>query len=190
VENVERIIGPRLQGMVVTDQWAADRAMIELDGTPQKSGLGGNATTAASLAVAKAGALSAGLEVFRYLAGRGPPPCRDVPNLLSGSPTAGNELDFEDYLIVPFGFPTAAESLRAGTEVFHVLHERLRARFGLIPQITALAPPLRTSEEALDCLVQAIGEAGYEGRIGLGIDAPSGNFTTRPPADTFCRREN
>ncbi len=177
VENVERIIGPRLQGVVVTDQWAADRAMIELDGTPQKSRLGGNAITAASLAVAKAGARSAGLEVYRYLggarAGSLPVMC---PNLISGSPTAGNDLDFEDYLIVPFGFPSVAESLRAGTEVFHALHEKLRSRFGLIPQITALAPPLQTSEEALDCLVQAIGEAGYEGQIGLGIDAAIGQL--------------
>jgi enolase len=191
VENVERAIGPRLQGMVVADQWAVDQAMIELDGTPLKSRLGGNAITAVSLAVAKAGAASAGLEVFRYLggarAGALPVMC---PNLLSGSPTAGNALDFEDYLIVPFGFSSVAESLRAGTEVFYALHERLRSRFGLIPQITALAPPLETSEEALDCLVQAIGEAGYAGRIGLGIDAAAGQLYDESTGRYALRRGN
>jgi enolase len=177
VENAERVIGPRLLGMEVTDQWGVDRAMIELDGTPQKSRLGGNTLTAVSLAVAKAGAAALGLEVYRYLGGvRAAAIPVMCPNLVSGSPTAGNELDFEDYLIVPFGFSSLAESLRAGVEVFHTLHEILRSRFGLIPQITALAPPLRTSQEALDLIMQAIGKAGYEGRIGLGIDAAIGQL--------------
>jgi enolase len=151
--------------------------LIELDATPQKSRLGGNATTAVSLAVAKAGAASLGLEVYRYLGGvRAASLPVMCPNMLSGSPTAGNQLDFEDYLLVPFGFPSAAESLRAGVEIFHVLHEALKLRFGLIPQITALAPPLETSDDALEMIVQAIDRAGYAGRVGLGIDAAIGQL--------------
>jgi enolase len=126
VQQIERTIAPRLVGMDVTDQWGIDRAMIELDGTPQKSRLGGNALTAVSLAAAKAGATALGIEVFRYLGGTRattiPVMC---PNLISGSPTAGNALDFEDYLIVPFGFSSVAESLRASVEVFHTLHDLL-----------------------------------------------------------------
>jgi len=177
VENVERLIGPRLRGMPVTDQRAVDSALIELDATSQKSKLGGNATTAVSLAVAKAGAATLGLEVYRYLGGvRAASLPVMCPNMLSGSPTAGNQLDFEDYLLVPFGFPSVAESLRAGVEIFHVLHEALKSRFGLIPQITALAPPVETSDEALEMIVQAIDRAGYAGRVGLGIDAAIGQL--------------
>jgi enolase len=121
--------------------------------------------------------MTLGLEVYRYLGGvRAASIPVMCPNLMSGSPTAGNELDFEDYLIVPFGFPTVADSLRAGVEVFHTLHDMLKARFGLIPQITALAPPLASSQEALDLIVQAIDRAGYAGRIGLGIDAAIGQL--------------
>jgi enolase len=177
VEQIKRTIAPRLVGMDVTDQWGIDQAMIELDGTPQKSRLGGNALTAVSLAAAKAGATSLGLEVFRYLGGTRataiPVMC---PNLISGSPTAGNALDFEDYLIVPFGFSSVAESLCASVEVFHTLHDLLKARYGLIAQITALAPPVETSEAAMQFMMEAIDRAGYAGRIGLGIDAAIGQL--------------
>jgi enolase len=98
------------------------------------------------------------------------------PNTLSGSKTAGNELDFEDYIIVPFGFSTLREALFAGVEVFHTLHHTLREKFGLIPQITALAPPLKTTEEALDFITQAIAQCGHEGKIGIGIDVAADHF--------------
>lgn len=177
VANIETEIAPRLAGMAVTDQWGVDRAMVELDGTPQLGRLGGNAITAVSLAVARAGAGACRTEVYRYLGGqrasRIPVVC---PNLISGSPTAGNPLDFEDFLVVPFGFPCLAEALRAGVEVFHILHGNFKARFGPIAQITALAPPLQTNEEALDALLLAIRQAGYEGRIGVGIDAAVGQL--------------
>lgn len=177
VENVERVIAPALAGLEVTDQALVDQRLLEVDGTPDKSHLGGNAITAVSLAAARAGAQSLGLELYRYLGGvraTGIPVM--CPNMLSGSKTAGNELDFEDYLLVPYGFGSIEEALRAGVEVFHRLHRNLERRFGLIAQITALAPPMQTSEEAFDMILEAVEQAGYTGRMGLGIDVAAGNF--------------
>jgi enolase len=175
--NVEQEIAPALLGKDIHRQGDLDALLIDLDGTKQKSRLGGNALTATSLALAKAGAASLGLEVWQYLGGTR---AETVPvfclNMLSGSKTAGNALDFEDYLLVPYGFDSVAEAMAAGVEVFHVLHTALEKRYGLIPQVTALAPPVETSEEAIETLLSAISEAGYEGRIGIGIDVAADNF--------------
>lgn len=175
VKNIHERIAPHLIGRVITEQRKIDQTLIELDGTPNKSNLGGNTLTAVSLAVMKAAACTLDLPVYRYLGGEKacslPVLC---PNMLSGSSTAGNDLDFEDYLLVPHGFSQCREAIRAGVEVFHTLHGMLTARYGLIPQITALAPPLQTNEEALDILVSAIKKTGYEGKIGIGIDVAAG----------------
>ena len=172
VENVNSVIGPALIGIDTTKQHEIDHLMIALDGTSHKSKLGGNALTATSLAVAKAGAISVNLELYQYIGGvrasRLPIVCL---NMISGSPTAGNNLDFEDYLLCPYGFESFSELLEASIKVFHVLHQRLESDFGPIPQITALAPPLKTNEDAFAAIVRAIDEAGYSGRIGVGIDA-------------------
>jgi enolase len=180
VENIFQIIAPGIRGMEITDQRKIDQRLIELDGTPQKSRLGGNAITAVSLAVARAGAGTSGISLYRYLGGGKefflPVLC---PNTLSGSKTAGNELDFEDYLIVPFGFASLREAVFAGVEVFHALHQALKDKFGLIPQITALAPPLKTTEEALSFINHAIRQCGFEGKIGIGIDVAAENFYDR-----------
>jgi enolase len=180
VENIQKKIAPRLTGSDVTNQRRIDQIMQKLDGTPNKSNLGGNALTAVSLAVARAASAALGLELYHYLGGarasRLPMICA---NMLSGSQTAGNELDFEDYLIIPYGFKTVREAIEAAVEVFHSLHQLLKDRFGLIPQITALAPPLRSTEEALDMMMHAIGVAGYDGKIGVGIDAAAAQLFHR-----------
>ena len=172
VRNIQEKIAPQLRAIDVTDQYRIDRIMLDLDGTLNKSALGGNALTAVSLAVARAASAVLGLELYQYLGGikalRLPVICA---NMLSGSKTAGNELDFEDYLIVPFGFRTVREATGAAVEVFHTLHQMLKDRFGLIPQITALAPPLKSTEAALDMIMQAVDAAGYNRKIGIGIDA-------------------
>jgi enolase len=177
VGNILKVIGPAIAGMDAADQRAIDSRLLELDGTPNKSKLGGNAVTAVSLAVARAGAASAGLPLYRYLGGTEacslPIVC---PNMISGSKTAGNEIDFEDYLLVPFGFRNLRGAIFAGTEVFHALHRMLEDAFGLIPQITALAPPLKTTEEVLQFITRAIEQCEYEGKIGMGIDAAANNF--------------
>ena len=180
VRNIDEIIAPALQGREAADQAGLDNMLIELDGTSQKSRLGGNAITAVSLAIAKAGAAASGLEPYAYLGGSAASRVTLLcPNMLSGSKTAGNSLDFEDYLIVPFGFATLCEALTAGVEIFHVLHKSLEKQYGLIPQITALAPPCKTSAEAMDFIMQAIAHAGYEGKVGLGIDVAADNFYDR-----------
>ena len=178
--NINEKIAPALFGKAVTDQAGLDRLLVELDGTPQKTALGGNALTAVSLAIVKAGAAVSGLEPYAYLGGPGrvrvPMLC---PNMLSGSKTAGNSLDFEDYLLAPFGFSTLSDAITASVETFHILHKNLQHQYGLIPQITALAPPCKTSREAMDFIVEAIAEAGYEGKIGLGVDVAADNFYDR-----------
>ncbi len=175
--NVEGEIASALIGNDARRQNELDALLVALDGTPQKSRLGGNALTAVSLALAKAGAASLGLDVWRYLGGTQanaiPVPCI---NMLSGSKTAGNALDFEDYIVVPHGFASAREAVAASVEVFHVLHGALQKKYGLIPQITALAPPVKTTEEAMETLLTAIDSAGYAGRMGLGIDVAADNF--------------
>ena len=180
VQNIHEKIRPALLGKSVTDQAKLDALLVELDGTKQKTALGGNAVTAVSLALAKAGAAACKLEPYAYLGGpdatRVPLLC---PNMLSGSKTAGNSLDFEDYLLVPHGFSTLSEAVTAGVETFHILHNNLQRRYGLIPQITALAPPCKTSREAMDFIMEAIAQAGYAGRIGLGIDVAADNFHDR-----------
>jgi enolase len=180
VENILKIIAPGIRGMEITDQRKIDERLLELEGTPQKSRLGGNAITAVSLSAARGGAGTSGVSLYRYLGGDKtyflPVLC---PNTLSGSKTAGNELDFEDYLIVPFGFTRLREAIFAGVEVFHALHQALQDKFGLIPQITALAPPLKTTEEALDFISEAIRQCGFEGKIGIGIDVAADNFYDR-----------
>lgn len=175
VSNINNILGPALSGMSVLEQELIDRRMVELDGTPNRSHLGGNAMIAVSVAVAKAAAAVSKLPLYAYLGGSRavniPVVC---PNLISGSRTAGNHLDFEDFLVVPFGFDTFAESIRAVVEVFHILYRNLCRDFGLIAQITALAPPLHRNEDTFEYLSQAIKEAGYEGSIGFAVDVASG----------------
>ena len=172
VKNINEIVAPELIGIDVTSQDVIDRKMIALDGTPNKSRLGGNALTAVSIAAAKAGSRSVGMDLFQYIGGM---KARSLPtvclNMISGSPTAGNELDFEDYLLAPYGFDSFKELLQASIEVFHMLHRKLEKKYGLIAQITALAPPLKTNEEAFEVIVEAIEEAGYGDRMGVGIDA-------------------
>lgn len=180
VSNIKHIIAPALCGISVFSQEEIDRKMIEIDGTQNRSYLGGNAMIAVSVAVAKAAAAARQLPLYAYLGGT---EAHEIPilcpNLISGSKTAGNHLDFEDFLVVPHGFDTFSESIRAVVEVFHILYQRLCREYGLIAQITALAPPLYRNEDAFDFLSEAIREAGYEGKIGFAVDVASGLIYNR-----------
>ena len=177
VRNIESIIAPKLIGHDITDQKGIDEVLLELDGTSNKSNLGGNAITAVSLSVARTASAVLGIEPFQYLSDGNrfelPVICA---NMISGSKTAGNALDFEDYLIVPYGFDTTHEAVAAAVEIFHSLHAKLMEQFGLIAQITALAPPLTSTEAVFDLLVEVIDETGYDGRIGFGIDVAADLF--------------
>ncbi|WP_456435935.1 phosphopyruvate hydratase [Methanopyrus sp.] len=183
VRNVEEIIAPEIEGLDATSQSDIDRMMIELDGTENKSHLGANAILGVSLAVARAAAKSLGIPLYRYLGG---PTARRLPvpfmNVINGGEHAGNELDFQEHIIVPHGFESFSEALRAGVETYHVLGELLEEEYGPIATNVGdeggYAPPMKDMMEPLDVLVEAIEEAGYApGReIALALDAAASEF--------------
>jgi enolase len=165
VENVEETIGPELKGHDITDQLGLDSAMIELDGTANKSNLGANAILAVSLAAARAGAASVGLPLYRYLGG---PLGRVMPvpmmNILNGGAHATNTVDLQEFMIVPIGAESFGEALRMGAEVFHALKKVLvkRKLATGVGDEGGFAPDLRDDEEAIKVILEAIESAGYE----------------------------
>jgi enolase len=165
VRNVNELIGPRLEGMDAADQIAVDAEMMELDGTPNKSKLGANAILAVSLAVARAAAEETGLPLYRYLGG---PMARVLPvpmmNILNGGAHASNNVDAQEFMVVPIGAETFAEGLRMGVEVFHAL-KKVLSKKGLSTAVGdegGFAPMLPSNEAALDAVMQAIEAAGYK----------------------------
>jgi enolase len=175
VGHVNETIAPAIQGRDATRQEEIDLAMADLDATPNKSNLGANAILAVSLAVARAAAASVGLPLYRYLGG---PSARVLPvpclNVLNGGAHAANSVDIQEFMLVPAGLPSYAEALRAGVEVYHAL-KRVIAGRGLTTNVGdegGFAPDLATNEAALDLLIEAIEEAGYEigEEIGLALD--------------------
>jgi enolase len=175
VDNVNRVIAPRLVGKDASDQKKLDRLLLDLDGTANKKRLGANALIAVSLAIAKAAARAAGVPLYRFLGGR--QACTlPVPllNVLNGGVHASNNLDIQEFMIVPAGFRSFREALRAGAEVFAALKRLLQAR-GLTTAVGdegGVAPDLRSNEEALDVLLEAITRAGYRpgNQIFLALD--------------------
>lgn len=165
VANVNEVLAPELLGMDALDQVAVDNAMIALDGTESKSKLGANAILGVSLAVAQAVANSLGLPLYRYVGG---PAARLLPvpmmNILNGGQHADNNVDIQEFMVVPAGAASFAESLRYGAEVFHTLRKVLKEK-GLASgqgDEGGFAPDLRSNEEALKLLVMAIETAGYK----------------------------
>ena len=160
VDNIRRTIAPKIVGMDVTDLKAIDLAMIALDGTENKSRLGGNATTAVSFACAKAGAMVRGVPLHEHL-GKG---SRVLPvpsmNVINGGKHAGGNLRPQEFMTSPVGAKTFAESLRYGTEVYQTLKSVLKDTYGVgainVGDEGGFAPPMNTVREALDTLVKAI----------------------------------
>ncbi len=182
-QNVEDTIAPALIGQPVTDQLAIDGAMVELDGTPNKSNLGANAILAVSLACARAGAMSVGLPLYRYLGG---PLARVMPvpmmNILNGGAHATNSVDFQEFMIVPVGAESFADALRMGAEVFHSLKKVLvRRKLATgVGDEGGFAPDLRDDEEALKVILEAIDGAGYAAgkEIALALDVAASELYT------------
>jgi enolase len=170
VENVRSKIAPRLVGQDAADQEGVDRLMIELDATPNKKSLGANAILGVSLATARASAAAHGLPLYRYLGGVS---ARTLPvplmNILNGGAHADNNVDVQEFMVVPWGAPTFAEALRAGAEVFHALKGVLKARGQgtSVGDEGGFAPNLRSNREALEAIAEAIGKAGY--KLGEGV---------------------
>jgi enolase len=156
----------------VTAQSDIDNLMIELDGTPTKENLGGNSILAVSLAVAKAGADTCGLPLYRYLGGIGsnrlPVPLATV---LAGGHYSPSSLDFEDYLISLDRFESFSDALEALSDIHATLGSLLKDRYGDIPDVGgAYAPPMKTNEEAFDTILEAAERAGYGKKVSLGLD--------------------
>ena len=175
VANVQDEIAPRLRGMDARDQARIDRALIELDGTPDKSRLGANAMLGVSLAVARAAAEASGLPLYAYVGG---PAATVLPipllNVLNGGAHADNSIDIQEFMLVPLGFDRFSEALRAGVEIYHTLKEILKKE-GMVTAVGdegGFAPDLKSNREALDYLVRAIEKAGYAPgkQIALALD--------------------
>ncbi len=164
VHNVNEVIAPLLEGMSVLDQIAIDAEMTDADGTPNKSRLGANAILAVSMAAARAAAMETGLPLYRYLGG---PLARTLPvplmNILNGGAHADNNVDAQEFMIVPVGAEEFGEGFRMGVEVFHALKKVLHARelSTSVGDEGGFAPMLPSNEAALDMLMEAIEQAGY-----------------------------
>ena len=164
VHNVNEIIAPELAGMDALDQSEVDSSLITLDGTPTKSKLGANALLAVSLATARAAANYLEIPLYKYLGG---PNARTLPvpmmNIINGGAHADNNVDFQEFMIVPVGAGRFSESLRIGAEVFHTLKAVLKKK-GYATSVGdegGFAPNLRSNEEAIETILEAIAQAGY-----------------------------
>src|SRR6187549_966644 len=181
VANINEKLGPALEGMVALDQVAIDQRLIELDGTPNKGKMGANAILAVSMAVARAAADTVGLPLWRYLGGA---QARVLPtpmmNILNGGMHADSGLEIQEFMVVPHGFPTFAEGLRAGVEVFHNLKALLK-KAGMVTAVGdegGFAPRLENNRAALDFIMKAIEAAGYKpgDEISLALDCALSEF--------------
>jgi enolase len=181
VEHVNTEICEALMGLDAAEQAWIDRTLIDLDGTENKSRLGANATLAVSMAVARAAAEESGLPLYRYFGGSGamalPLP---MMNVINGGAHANNNLDLQEFMILPVGAPTFREALRWGAEVFHALKKLLHDRHlsTAVGDEGGFAPSVANHEAAIQLILQAIEKAGYEPgtQIALGLDCASSEF--------------
>lgn len=181
VENVNTIISNELEGYFVEDQAAIDQALIDLDGTENKSKLGANAMLGVSLAVAKAAALETGQPLFRYIGGVNadtlPIP---LMNILNGGQHADNKIDIQEFMIMPVGAPNFSEALRMGAEVFHTLKAVLKGKGHStnVGDEGGFAPSLNSNEEAIEVVIEAIEKAGYKPgeEIYIALDPAASEF--------------
>lgn len=181
VRNVTDIIAPAVLGMDAADQGTLDNYMIKLDGTPNKSKLGANAILGVSMAAARAASLAYGLPLFRYLGGIN---ARYLPvpmmNVVNGGSHAANNLDIQEFMIVPVGAKSIAQAIQMGAETFHSLKKILKKK-GLVIAVGdegGFAPDLKSNEDAIKLIISAIKSAGYKpGKdIGLAMDAAASEF--------------
>jgi enolase len=181
VENVESVIGPELTGMDASNQKLIDATMIALDGTENKGSLGANAILAVSMACARASAEALGLPLYRYLGGVNasilPTP---MMNILNGGAHADNNVDFQEFMVMPVGAETFSDALRWGTEVFHTLKGVLKKKGynTAVGDEGGFAPSLKSNEEALEVILEAIQLAGYSAGqdIAIALDPAASEF--------------
>jgi len=178
VRHVNEDIANAVLGIEASDQSYIDRTMIELDGTENKGRLGANAILAVSMAVARAAAEESGLPLYRYFGGTSavtlPVP---MMNVINGGAHANNNLDLQEFMIIPLGAPTFREAVRYGAETFHALKSILNSR-GMSTAVGGFAPALSSHEEAIELIVEAIKKAGFRpgDDIAIGLDCASSEF--------------
>ena len=181
VENINTEVSEAVMGLEANEQAFLDRTLIDLDGTENKNRLGANALLAVSLAVAKSAAEEAGLPLYRYFGGSGamqmPVP---MMNVINGGVHANNNLDLQEFMIIPLGAPSFSEALRYGAEVFHALKKLLHERkmSTAVGDEGGFAPNVKNHEAAIQLILEAIDKAGYEAgrQIALGLDCASSEF--------------
>ncbi len=181
VGNVNDKIAEKVIGMDATDQRGIDLLMIELDGTPNKEKLGANAMLGVSIAVAKAAASTLEMPLYKYLGGPNarvlPTPCM---NVINGGAHAGNELDIQEHMLVPKGASSFSEAVRMNTEIFHALKKVLKDKYGVqatnVGDEGGYAPPMKQASDAFEAILKAIEEAGYTGKVKIGIDSAASGF--------------
>ena len=181
VSNVNELIYPELVGIDVTEQGMIDKIMLDLDGTPNKGRLGANAILGVSLAVAKAAAIDCGMPLYRYIGGVNantlPVP---MMNILNGGSHADNSIDFQEFMVMPANAPSFAEALRMGTEIFHTLKKVLKSK-GMSTNVGdegGFAPNIKSNEEAIQIVVEAIEKAGFRPGedVWIAMDAAASEF--------------
>jgi enolase len=181
VENVNDVLAEEVVGFETTDQVGIDRMMIQLDGTPNKGKLGANAILGVSLAVAKAAAQSLHMPLYRYIGGTNakilPVP---MMNILNGGSHADNNVDFQEFMIMPIDAPSFAEALRMGAEIFHSLKSVLKKKGynTAVGDEGGFAPNLKSNEEAVEVILEAIGKANYKAgeQVYLALDPAASEF--------------
>jgi enolase len=184
VDNIRTRIAPALVGMDVREQRKIDEAMIELDGTENKSNLGGNAMVGVSLATAKAASAALNMPLYRYVGGM---KAKTLPvpmlNFINGGMLAGTDLDFQEHMIIPVGASTFSEAMAMSTEVYYFLGEMLAERYSKYVLNTAdeggYTPPMKDPREALDAELEAIEELGYGNDFLLGLDVAASHLYNR-----------
>jgi enolase len=184
VRNVNDVIAPKLEGTSALDQAELDRRLIELDGTPNKSNLGANALLAVSMATARAAANYQQLPLYRYLGGLSGSSANTLPvpmmNIINGGAHADNNVDFQEFMIVPVGAAKFSEALRMGAEIFHTLKSVLKKK-GYATGVGdegGFAPNLKSNEEAIETILEAITQAGYRAgeNVLLALDPAASEF--------------
>jgi len=192
VQNVNATLGPRLLGMDATGQKFIDEVMIEMDGTPTKSKLGANAILGVSMAVARAAASGQKKPLYEYLSfGKGVTLPVPFMNVVNGGAHADNTVDFQEFMIVPRKFPSFKEALRAGVETFHTLKSILKKK-GYSTNVGdegGFAPNLKSIDEVLDTLMEAIEKAGYSGKIQLALDVAASELWTEEKKYVFKKSD-
>jgi enolase len=184
VGNIDNIISKKIIGLDCTNQRKIDEELISLDGTEHKSKLGANAMLAVSMAVCKAGSIHNSIPLYKYLQEISSRKGLSLPvpqlNIINSGKHAGVENDIQEHMILPTEFNSYSDALRAGIETYHMLKKLLKKKYGaqstLLGDEGGFAPPIKSVEDRLDLVMKAIKEAGYDGKIKLGLDSASSEF--------------